>query len=230
MIAAKLAALGPVPLFAPEVTRLEETTSVTPNGLAWFGLLYEAPGAATQHLEPLLLEVLHRLLGAEVRLELAAALISDSQRPFFPWHSHVGGVDTGVYSRHGAWPAVQGIERVVALRYLDELDDETGPLLIYPRRLGDAPEPPHDLHAEAWPGQVELKVRRGSVVLLDQCTWHAARARRGAGHRTLVGSYFRSASQPPPEWVDHGLGKLASLHPELAPLVSDAAPGGERGR
>ncbi|MBX3125321.1 MAG: hypothetical protein KF718_01320 [Polyangiaceae bacterium] len=205
---------GP-PLWARENTPLDPRTIVTPTGLTFPSLLEEHPELSDVVLKPSVVESLRGVLGEGMRLELVGAVVSDASRPFFAWHSHIGGVPDSEYRRTG-WPRVTKVERVFTLLYLDDVDDQSGVLLVRPRTVGEPTPPPEDPELEAWSEQVELRLARGSLVALEQCTWHAARAMRRDGLRIFVGCYFRAAGLPAPSWSDPTL----SAHAPASPLLS----------
>jgi ectoine hydroxylase-related dioxygenase (phytanoyl-CoA dioxygenase family) len=119
-------------------------------------------------------------------------VLSDASRPFFDWHVHIDGVDDAHYENKRAYPTFECSERVTHILYLDDLTEDNGQLLVYPRRLTDPTTPPFDPRREHWEGQVAIDCPRGSVVVLEQCTWHAAQQKRSGGIRAFVGSYFAS--------------------------------------
>lgn len=176
--------------------------SLTATGLALSRLLSARPDLAPLTISPRVSGAMREVLGADMRLELAGAVVSDRSRPFFPWHTHIDGEAEGTRLRAGAWPDKRHAERVLTLLYLDDLDDDGGPLLVLPRRSGDPTPPPADVSAPEWPSQVELRPRAGTLVALEQCTWHAARPQRRDGLRIFVGCYLAAARAVVPPWAD----------------------------
>ncbi len=144
-------------------------------------------------------------IGQDVEIELTGAVIADSHRPFFEWHTHIGGIDDSKYRHAGIWPQFDEPQRVMTLLYVQDLDAENGPLLVFPRGVREPTAPRHDPYALSWPDQVELQLPRGSVVVMDQCTWHAVRPKTNAGLRSFIGCYFKSPKAPPTEWIDESL-------------------------
>lgn len=153
------------------------------------GLSEAAPELQESVLGPRALTVARAVLG-EPSVERTGAVVSDASRPFFAWHTHIDAEDDGVRVARRVWPPKSHIGRLIAVLYLDDLDDDGGPLLVWPRRVGDPTTPPHDLRSAAWPGQVVLQPSAGSLVLLDECTWHAARSRRRPGWRIFLGAFL----------------------------------------
>ncbi|MEM7155589.1 MAG: phytanoyl-CoA dioxygenase family protein [Myxococcota bacterium] len=153
-------------------------------------------------LDPEVVASARAVLGDDMFLEYTAAIVNHGDRPFFPWHMHVGGVDNLVYRKKGLFPTFTRSERLTMLLYLDDLTPENGELLVYPRRLEDPTRPPFDPNDEHWEGQVELSCRRGTVVLAEQNTWHAARPKRSAGLRSFVACYFTASHAEAPSWRD----------------------------
>lgn len=167
-------------------------------GFGLFRLLDDRPELAGAIFQPALTSVLRALLGDDMELELVAAIVSDETRPFLRWHSHIGGNESGFDPERDGWPRFSEVQRVNTLVYLNDIDDETGPLLVHPRRVDEPTAPPGDVLAE-WRGQVAVRVPRGSVVILDQATWHAARPKRSPGLRMFVSCCFRAAGVPGPK-------------------------------
>lgn len=205
----------------PFVGRVE----IAPTGLVFQQLLSECPVLAPEVLKPELLDALRTVLGEGMQLELVGAVISDETRPYFAWHTHIDGVPDSIWRREG-WPEKPTVERVLALLYLDDIDDDSGVLLVHPREEGAPTAPPQDPDRDAWEGQIEVRVPRGSVVAMEQCIWHAARARRTPGRRAFLACYFRADSLPAPDWVDTSLSSFADANPLLASLVGQTSRAG----
>ncbi|MFO7564877.1 MAG: hypothetical protein R6X02_19690 [Enhygromyxa sp.] len=183
--------------------------NLCPAGLAVRPLLHMRPRWAADIVRPEVVAALRGALGDDMVLEVAGCVLSDRSRPFFGWHAHVGGIDDGVYRRAGGWPTVSKIQRIMTLTYLQDLDDDNGPMLVYPRRVGEPVVMPHDGDAEAWPGQIELRVPAGSLIALDECTWHAVRPKLDDGLRIFLGLTYASADAPIGGWADEQLGAVA---------------------
>lgn len=212
-------ALGRPPLHDPGARAIAPGIELCAAGLALRSILEQRPAWAPTLLHPGVVAALRGVLGDDMVLEIAGAVLSDRARPFFPWHSHIGGVDDGVYWRRGAWPEVAGIERVMTLLYLQDLDDDAGPMLVLPRAADDPSGPPFARELDAWPGQVELRPPSGSVIALEQRTWHAIRRMRGPGLRIFVGTTFAAREAAPAGYVDRELGRFAAASPLLASVL-----------
>lgn len=204
-IEALVAEIAPPRLYASPSEVLSAGVVVTSPGLAISGLLALRPALAPLVLNAALADAMRATLGDDAVCELAGAVVSDATRPFFSWHTHIDGEDEGERVKRGAWPPIREPLRVLTLLYLQDLDERTGPLFVLPRRVGDPTPPPHDLSLRDWPGMVELRPRAGTLVALEQCTWHAAGSLHGPGLRTFVGCYFAAAQAPPPAWADAAL-------------------------
>ncbi|MCB9595966.1 MAG: phytanoyl-CoA dioxygenase family protein [Sandaracinaceae bacterium] len=199
--------IDPPRFYASPTEVLSDDVVVTSPGLAISRLLHARPALRPLVLRPELATTMRATLGDDAVLELAGAVVSDATRPFFRWHTHIDGEDEGERVKRGAWPAIADPLRVLTLLYLQDLDDDVGPLYVFPRRVGDPTPPPHDLDAHDWPGMVELRPRAGTLVALEQCTWHAADSLRGPGHRIFVGCYFAAARAERPDWADAELSR-----------------------
>lgn len=200
--------LGP----APDV-------EISKVGLVFHKLGKHCPDVAVRVLEPRIVEDARALLGADMHVEYMAAVVVRGEREFFPWHAHVGGVDNLEYRKRAFFPTFTASERVTGLLYLDDLDDDTGTLLVMPRRIEEDTRPPHDPALEDWAGRIELRCRRGTVVLLEQCTWHAARPKRSPGLRVFIAFYLTARRAPRTSWVDDSLRPFAAESPWIASLL-----------
>lgn len=165
---------------------------IGPAGIVFHKLTTHYPEMAPRLYKRHIIEAIRGLLGEDMHLELPAGALSDSSRPFFDWHVHTGGVDDAYFDNKRVYTTFERSERVTVLLYLDDLTEENGRLLVYPRKLRDPTAPPYDVKLQSWPGQVEIACPRGSMVVLEQCTWHAARQKRSPGVRGFIGSYFAS--------------------------------------
>lgn len=194
---------------APGNVELTPDINLCAAGMAVRRLLHQRPRWAADIIRPKLVEALRGAIGDDMILEVAGCVVSDSSRPFFDWHTHVGGIDDGKYKNSGAWPTVTRIQRVMTLTYLQDLDDQNGPMLVYPRCVGEPIAPPQDPEAKTWDGQVELRVPAGSLVALDECTWHAVRPKLDDGLRIFVGLTYAASDAPVGGWADPELPKLA---------------------
>ena len=212
--------LGRPPLHDPGHRGLAPGIELCAAGLAVRSLLAERPAWAATLLRPEVVASIRDVLGDDMVLEVAGCVVSDRARPFFAWHSHVGGVDDGVHRRRGVWPEVHGAERVMCLLYLQELDDDAGPMLVLPRAVGDPAGPPFDCSLDRWPGQVELRPPAGSVIAIEQCTWHAIRRMQGPGLRMFIGTTFAARTTAPAGFVDRDLGRWVDASPLLASVVA----------
>jgi hypothetical protein len=192
--------------YSKEVVVLAPAVHVAQTGLIVAKLVERRPEFAPRLLRPLIVDSIRGVLGVDMYLELTASVIADDTRVFFAWHTHIGGQDDRAFRASGVWPEVPRARRIGALLYLDDLTDENGPLLIYPRATGTPTRPPHDLEKEHWEGEVVARVRRGTVVAMDECTWHAARQKTSPGLRILLGCNFVAADAPQAPLIEHSLG------------------------
>ena len=190
--------LGRPALRASPPVRPAEDVEVGPAGLIFHKLTRRWPEMAARLYKPHIIATMRALMGGLV-LELPAGVLNDASRPFFDWHVHIDGADDAYYKNQRPYPRFTRSERVIHLLYLDDMHEEMGRLLVYPRRITDPTEPPFERTLQWWQGAVEVDCPRGSVVVLEQCTWHAARCMTTEGIRAFVGSYFasgRGASTP----------------------------------
>jgi hypothetical protein len=190
------AARPPVLYASPNVV-LGPHALVTSIGLVLLNLLQERPDLAPLLLPPALVRAITQQLGPGAKVEVCGAVVSDQTRPFFPWHTHIDGVDEGERARSGHWPAVDKRRRILTLLYLDDVEEDGGPLLVLPRHLGDPTGPVAPLRQTQWPGQLVLLPKAGTLVALDECTWHAVLPIQRQGQRVFVAVYFVAADTVP---------------------------------
>ncbi|MEZ4383676.1 MAG: hypothetical protein R3A79_20260 [Nannocystaceae bacterium] len=208
------------PLWSQRPLQLSDDLEVSGTGLVIHRLLSFAPELHRDLLEPPIVAILRRALGDDMHLEFAGAVITDASRPFFKWHNHVGGIDDERYRRLGLRPPVESIERVAMIVYLDAMGPDTGQLLIHPRRVSGRAGPPGDIDSPRWDDQVAVVGPPGTVVMIDQTTWHAALPRARPGLRFFFGLWFAAARAPRAARVDASLDAIDSPDPLLRSLLA----------
>lgn len=197
---------------------------VSPAGMVFHRLAAERPDIVPRLLHATAVEVVRGLLGDDMVLELLAGVVSDHRRPFFEWHTHVGGVDDESTGYNREFPTFTKSERVTMLHYVEGLTDDNGPLLVLPRRVDEGTEAPYPTAQEQWPGQVELLCPPGSVVILEQSTWHAACRRKTPGIRLYTGFYFAAATAAKNPVFDETLRDYAGDDALFRSVVSGSPP------
>ena len=212
-------ALGAPPTWANPPLEPASDVEISKVGLVFHKLGKHCPDVAVLAFKPHVVDEARRLLGTDMHLEYTAAIVVRGERGFFRWHAHVGGVDNLGYRKRAFFPRFTESERVTGLLYLDDLNEQTGTLLVKPRCIEDDTRAPYDVDREEWPGSVELRCRGGTVVLLEQCTWHAVRPKHSAGLRVYVAFYMTSSRAPKTSWVDESLRPFAAESPILASLL-----------
>ncbi len=216
---------GRLPLYQDAHGFVAEDIEIWGLGLVFHKLLKFRPDLAPFLLKPEVAEILRGLLGEGAYIEKTGAVLCDTSRPFFQWHTHVGGIDDELYRRMGWTPQFERAQRVVVLIYLNDLDEKGGQLLVWPRRENDPNRPPpFPIENTQWEGQIEVRCPAGSVVIIEQCTWHAALPRTIPGVRMFIGAYYASAEAPPTFDVDESLLDLRNG----GPLLCDFQPTLER--
>lgn len=214
------ARLDAPPMWSKEPRWLGDNLEVSGTGLVIHKLLSFDPSLHQDMLEPQIVEIIRRALGPDMHLEFAGAVITDRTRPFFKWHNHVGGIDDERYRRLGLRPAIESIERVAMLVYLDEMGPETGQLLIHPHRISGAARPPGEVEALHWDGEVRVAGPPGTVVMIDQTTWHAALPRTvDDSQRYFFGLWFAASCVAKSARVDESLYAVESPDPLLRSVL-----------
>jgi hypothetical protein len=193
-------------------------------GLVFHQLGLHVPEHADAIVAPSILEVVRASLGPRAFLEYTSAVLCRGDRPFFPWHMHVGGVDNVHYRKQALFPRFSRPERLTLLVYLDALTVDEGRLLVCPRRIDEATEPPEHPDEPAWRNALELDCGRGEAVLMEQNVWHAALPKRTVGSRVFVACYFTSPEAKPTSWVDRSLLPYAKPGGALADLLAFSPP------
>ena len=176
-----------------------------PTGLVIAKLVERWPSFARFLIKEPVVAALRGYLGPSMFLELTAAVLADVHRVVFPWHTHIGGQDDTSLRNLGVWPTFDRPRRVGALAYLEDLTDDNGPLHLHPRALQAPTSPPGDPAELHWEGQVVVRAPRGSVVIMDECTWHTAEQKTSPGLRVIVGCNFASREAPPSPLVETSL-------------------------
>lgn len=206
--------------YSAEPRELDANLVVNPTGLAIFQLIKLEPSLAPLLFSPRLIEVARLALGYDMFLELTGGSVSDNSRPFFTWHHHIGGIDVEAMRKAGPPPRLQTCQRLIAVTYLQDVDELGGELLAIPRRLGDSMEPLGDERDPAWPNAVPIRFPRGSTLVFEQSTWHAVRPMRRAGLRMFVGGYFTSQAAPRTVLVDDSLDAFTGEDAAFKELVA----------
>lgn len=190
---------------------------VSPVGMTCAGILDHLPAAAAVLLRPELLMFFNEILGAGFELELGAGVLSDDRRPFFFWHHHVGGIDGEDHrGRSNSYPTFGRCERLACSLYASPLDDAHGVMLVWPRAVDASTAPPWPDTEAAWPGATEVRAPAGSVVILDQGTWHAVTPMGRPGRRGFVAFFVRRAGLAPTVRCDASLARAFARDPALA--------------
>jgi ectoine hydroxylase-related dioxygenase (phytanoyl-CoA dioxygenase family) len=195
---------APVP-YSAKGAQLGGDVQLAPTGFVVTRLLAQFPEFADELLCPDVIEIVRRVLGRDMHLELTGAVMCDATRPFFSWHNHIGGIDVEDYRARTTWPRFAESQRVIAVLYLDDIDVAGGELRAYPRAVSDPTDAPFDEMTPDWPGQAALHFPAGSTVIFEQCTWHAAMPKTSPGLRMFVGAYLTSSRAPRTEAVDDSL-------------------------
>ncbi|MEZ4372603.1 MAG: hypothetical protein R3B07_17385 [Polyangiaceae bacterium] len=196
-----------------------ENVEVSRTGLVLHKLLNFSPELQQGLLHPDAVEVVRGVLGERMHLEFVAALICDDRRPFFPWHMHVGGIDDERYRRLGLTPNYRRHERVAMIIYLEEMSEGSGQLLVHPRDINDATEAPHPTDLREWPGQTRVVGPPGTVVMMEQSTWHAVLPRVQRSPRIFVGCWFAADYATQAERADESLLQLSSPDAVLSSVL-----------
>lgn len=208
----------PEQLWTTKDYQINDSVSMAYTGVVIYSMVRDRPEIAELLFKPEIIASLREVLGSDMAIEVVGAVVTDETRPFFAWHTHIGGYDDGDIQSSGKWPTVTSADRITTLLYLDDIDDEGGMLLVYPREVRDPTAPIGDPHSE-WDGQIEVPVRKGSLVAMEQCTWHTARPMKREGLRVFLGVNYRSRRIPAPDWADETLAAGVPHSPLLGELL-----------
>lgn len=182
---------------------------VSGTGLVFKYLLEHCPEAAERILVSGPAAVVRALLGSGARPDMVGGVLTDHTRPFFAWHQHVGGPDDTHLRRAGVEVAdAARPRRLTYLLYLDGAGESDGPLHMLPAPIGQPRRPQGGEVERDWPGQHVVTFPAGSVVLIDERTWHAVPQRTTPGSRHWIGMYMAAADVPMAAHQDTGLTKL----------------------
>lgn len=134
---------------------------------------------------PPVVSIARAMMGPLVRLRGLSARITypGPVRHETPWHQHLRVVSNPLppwFSRpHG----------LDALIYLDDLNEDTGPVAVVPRSHNWLDrEPPQDVY-EPIEGECVVRVKAGGGVLIHSNLWHRGMPTLGAKRRMLILSY-----------------------------------------
>lgn len=206
---------------APNI-RIERT------GANYYSVADQRPGLSRYRMKPFVFQVLRRLLGDDFILDMTLCQICDQSRPFLTWHHHLGGLDQDLYQDlydRERLAAIDVPRRLNVFVYLDDISPAGGQLLLYPKVVSPL-EPPFPETRPEWDGRVAANFSKGTVVLLDQATWHAATSRSLPGLRMIFGIYVSERHAPHRLWaegraVPEGLviEPIPPTHPGMNPAV-----------
>lgn len=222
-IVAHYEALGAPTPWSQDSREVAEDVVVCMAGLSVRSLLRALPHRAHGLLNPRAVECMRRVLGPQMYMEVAGWIVSDHHRPFFDWHVHIHGQDDSYHLERGCWPRLSSVRRLMTLLYLEDLGGDHGTFLVYPRKEGDPAEPPFEREAHAWPGQVELALPRGSLLVVDQSTWHAVRRQLDDELRIWIGCTFASPTAHRANWFDPSLLEYTTDDPLLGSVLPQPA-------
>jgi hypothetical protein len=171
-------------------------------GSVFHPLLKYAPDMAPFYDRPDVVSVIGEVLQDDVCLAHSGALLADETRQFCGWHVHLNGDQ---YNRWEPKPDDYGrqVERVLGNVYVHGSNETTGELLVYPRRVTDPWDAPHDELSTEWDDQDVLTCPPGSVVIFDTALWHAARAPSQPCRRFLWGAHYSRMGDPKPHREDN---------------------------
>lgn len=207
------------PTFAEKPVKAAPGVEVSCTGMVFLQLLSLRPALAEALLVAEPAALVRTLLGPDARLEIVGGVVTDHTRPFYPWHVHVGGPDDTYLRKAGVdvSDAARRPRRLTYLLYLDGVTAEDGPLHVLPTPAGQARAAAGGIYDAHWPGETILSWPAGSVVLLDERTWHAAPQRTTPGPRRWVGIHIAAADVPLAAHHDQsldglGLSSLSAWH------------------
>jgi len=183
--------LGRPAIHARGDVHLAPSVIVSPVGMAVFDLLAKLPEARGWLLGPIE-SVAREALGDAFRLENVAGVLSDHTRPFFFWHHHLEGLlDAREYlALEERYPIPGRLRRLSCTLYPVPLDDEHGVMLLQPRRIDEPTRPPCEDMDVPWPRQQVLRCPAGSILVMDECVWHAVTPMTRPGHRGFLAGFL----------------------------------------
>lgn len=212
----------------------EKTEFFAPNiriesiGASFYSIAQRRPRLARYRMKPFLFQVLKHLLGDDFVLDTTLCQLSDTSRPVGEWHNHLGGLDQTLYEELFDADRLAAIDiprRLNVFVYLNDIAPGGGQLRLYPRVVNplDAPFPETQEH---WEGQVTPTFSKGTVLLLDQATWHTATPRIQPGMRMIFGLFVSERRAPHRLWSEGYAGPeglvlehVAPTHPGMSPAV-----------
>jgi hypothetical protein len=197
------------PAFALTPLTPAPDVEVSCTGLVFKRLLSRRSALAEQILAAGPAAVVREVLGSDARVEQVGGVLTDHTRPFYPWHHHVGGPDDTFLRKAGLQVAVEPKPRRLSyLLYLDAVTEQDGPLLILPTPAGQPRPAQGGITDPQWPDACAVTFPAGSVVLLDERTWHAVPQRTTPGPRRWIGMHVAAAAVPVAAHQDNALSTL----------------------
>lgn len=158
-------------------------------GLGIHPLLQLIPDMAPYYASPRVLDALAAILEDQPRLMHTGARVSDERSDArIGWHEHYAWDQANITAR-------KKTERVLFGCYLRGLSDQTGPLVVVPRKIADPITPCPVGSNEYWPGEIAVSAPPGSVVIFDTALWHAARRGTAPGRRYLWGAHCQGVKE-----------------------------------
>lgn len=145
------------------------------------------------------LSIARAMMGPLVRLRGLSARISypGGEQHETPWHQHLRVVSQPLP------PWFSRPHCIDVLIYLDDLDEDTGPVCVVPQSHDWLDREPPFGSYEPVDGEVELRVKAGGVVMVHGNLWHRALPTVGKKRRMLILGYTptwlrKSPHGPPP--------------------------------
>lgn len=174
-------------------------------GLGIHPMLQKVPEMAEFCAREEIIDALREVLGDEPRLMHSGVRVSDEKSgERLGWHEHYEWDKSAITRRTRP-------ERVLFGCYVRGSIEETGPLIVLPRRVNDPIQPPLGGPHDDWPGQVDVIVPPGSVVIFDTALYHTARRGTKPGRRYLWGTHCQGVKETRPHREDN-----SSEHPLVA--------------
>jgi hypothetical protein len=165
-------------------------------GVALSPLLQNVPSMARYFEVPDVARTLESVLEARPRLmHTAARITSLGNDAWLPWHFHEYDGADGRWDPTRTTPKSR-FTRLIATVYVDGSSENVGSITVLPRRLGDTTAPPSLDRDGIWPGQVDVEMRPGSILIHDVALYHAARRGRSDERRRIFGGVYQRASDP----------------------------------
>ena len=208
----------PKQLWSDRDYKISDSISMAYTGVVIYSMVRDRPQVGELLLKPIVVDALRGVLGDAMAIEIVGAVVTDETRPFFAWHTHIGGLTMAITRAPAR--GRRSTRPIASPRSCTSTTSTTtaGSCSCIPQsgRSDPAADEP-ERRALGRAGRASREKgdvgRDGAVHLAHRAT---DAAKRLAG---VSGCTFRAGHVKAPEWTDTSLRKSAHLSPLLASVL-----------